>query len=133
MNEELSIGAKVALVVSGLFGVLYTVMGIAWLAQPAMIAEALGASLLVAGSGLATQIGDSASFFLCSGLFLLFGAVRRSSPFLVAGGLLIGLVAPARLIAWQVHDAALTLDKIGPEVLTLVAALIAARAVRSSV
>jgi hypothetical protein len=131
MSDSLPLGAKAALVISGLFGLLFTLMGIAWLVQPARIAEALGASLLVEGTGLATQIGDSSSFFLCSGLFLLYGALKRSAPFLVAGGLLIGLVAPARLIAWQIHGAALTLDKIGPEVITLVAALAAAAAVRS--
>lgn len=131
MSDGLSAGAKLALVVSALFGVLYTLMGLAWLVVPAAIAEALGASLLSEGTGLATQIGDSASFFLCSGLFLFFGALKRSPQFLIAGGLLIGIVAPARLVAWQIHGAALTLDKIGPEVLTLVVALVAARAVQS--
>lgn len=131
MNEPLSLGAKAALAVSALLGLLFTLMGIAWLVQPARVAEALGASLLVEGAGLATQIGDSASFFLCSGLFLLYGTFRRSPSFLTAGGLLIGLVAPARIIAWQLHGAALTLDKIGPELLTLAVAFIAARAVRT--
>ena len=131
MASTLSLPARLALGISVLFGLLYTAIGLAWLFAPGAAAGALGASLLQ-GTGLATQIGDSAAFFLCSGLFMLYGVFSRSAPWLTAGAILIGLVAPARLIAWQLHGAALTLDAIVIEIITLVVVLSAARAVRTA-
>lgn len=131
MSSPLSITDKSALRVSILFGLMYLAIGLAWIVAPAEAAKALGASLL-SGTGLATQLGDSAAFFLSAGAFMLYGAMRQSASFLTAGALLIGLVAPVRLIAWQVHGAALTIEPIVIEVLTFVVVMHAARAVRSS-
>ncbi|MFT7288084.1 MAG: hypothetical protein ACI87W_002199 [Halieaceae bacterium] len=131
MSTGLSIPAKIALGLTALFGLLYVAIGFAWLAAPGMAAQALGASLLE-GTGLAAQLGDSASFFLCSGLFMLYGVYSGKSSYLTAGALLIGLVAPARLIAWQLHGAALTVEPIIIEVLTFAVCMAAARAVRKS-
>lgn len=128
MNQPLSMPGKLALGVTTLFGLLYLSFGLAWLAAPAKIAAALGASLLQ-GAGLATQLGDSAAFFLCAGAFMLYGVFRRHSHYLMAGALLIGLVAPARIIAWQFHDAALTMEPIVIEVLTFFVVFWAARSV----
>jgi hypothetical protein len=111
--------------------VLYLGIGLAWLVAPAVAAGVVGASLLQ-GTGLAAQLADSAAFFLCSGLFMLYGVFTRSSSFLVAGALLIGLVAPARVLAWQLHGAPLTIEPIVIEVLTFLAVFSAARAVRGS-
>lgn len=129
MVPRLSLGAKAGLALTLLLGLLFTAIGVAWLLAPAIAAGALGASLLQ-GTGLATQIGDSASFFLCAGLFMLYGAVARRSAWLLAGALLIGAVAPARILAWQVHGAALTLDAIVIEVVTLVVVSLTALGVR---
>jgi hypothetical protein len=129
MTAPLSLPGKLALGFTTLFGVLYLAIGLGWLAAPAVVAGALGASLLQ-GTGLATQLGDSAAFFLCSGVFMLYGVMKRDSGFLMAGALLIGLVAPARVLAWQMHGAALTLEPIVIEVLTFVVVFSAARAVR---
>ncbi|WOJ93337.1 hypothetical protein R0135_16360 [Congregibacter variabilis] len=130
MHQPLSMPGKVALGATTLFGLLYLIFGIAWLAAPAKIAAALGASLLE-GAGLATQLGDSAAFFLCAGGFMLYGVFRRQSNYLMAGALLIGLVAPARVVAWQFHGAALTMEPIVIEVLTFIVVFLAARSVRS--
>jgi len=129
MNQPLSMPAKLALGVTTLFGLLYLGFGLAWLVAPGAISAALGASLLD-GTGLATQLGDSAAFFLCSGAFMLYGVFSRHSSFLMAGALLIGLVAPARIVAWQFHGAALTIEPIVVEVLTFLVVFFAARALR---
>jgi len=129
MTQTVSLAGKIALGLSALFGLVFSLIGLLWLVAPAIAAGALGASLLQ-GTGLATQIGDSSSFFFCAGVFLLFGVFRRNASLLVAGALLIGLVAPARVVAWHLHGAALTLDTIAVELLTLAVALVAAAAVR---
>jgi hypothetical protein len=131
MATPLPLPARVGLAFSALLGLVFVAVGIAWLTVPAIAAGALGASLLQ-GTGLATQIGDSASFFFCAGFFLLYGALTRSAPWLMGGALLIGLVAPARLVAWAVHDAALTLDAIVIESVIFVVIALTARGVRMS-
>ncbi|EED30916.1 hypothetical protein NOR53_371 [gamma proteobacterium NOR5-3] len=131
MNQPLAMPAKLALGISTLFGLLYLSFGLVWLAAPETIAAALGASLLQ-GTGLATQLGDSASFFLCAGTFMLYGVVRRHADYLMAGAVLIGLVAPARLVAWQFHGAALTMEPIVVEILTFLVVFWAARCVRNA-
>lgn len=130
-HAALSLSARLALGATALFGLLFLAIGVMWLVAPAGAAGALGATLLE-GTGLATQIGDSASFFVCSGLFMLYGAYARNASYLMAGALLIGLVAPARLIAWQVHGAALTLQPIVAELITFAVVFAAARALRRS-
>ncbi|EAQ98407.2 hypothetical protein [Congregibacter litoralis] len=130
MTTTLSLPGKIALGIAALFGLLYLSFGLAWLGAPSVIAGALGASLLQ-GTGLSTQLGDSAAFFLCAGGFMLYGVFRRHSSYLMAGALLIGLVAPARILAWQVHGAALTVEPVIVELLTFAVVFTAARAVRA--
>lgn len=129
MSDTLSIGAKVARVLSILMGLPLLIIGVGWLVAPAVAAGSLGASLLQ-GTGLTTQIADSGAFFLCTGGFIVYGAIARNPSLLFAGALLVGLVAPIRILAWQVHGAAFTLDFIVIEVLTCIVALLTARAMR---
>ncbi|MDP5070767.1 MAG: hypothetical protein NWQ45_07700 [Congregibacter sp.] len=131
MSQPLSLPGKLLFGITAVFGLLYLCFGLAWLAAPSVIAGALGASLL-GGTGLATQLGDSAAFFLCAGGFMLYGLFKRHADFLVAGALLIGLVAPARLIAWQFHGAALTIEPIVIEVLTFLLVIAASRSARAA-
>ena len=129
MASSVSLGGKILLGIAALFGALFTNIGVTRLVMPVIASGALGASLL-SGTGLATQIGDSASFFLGAGLFMVYGVIKRSSSFLMAGALLIGMVAPGRLIAWQVHGADLTPEPIAIEVLVFLLVAAAANAVR---
>jgi hypothetical protein len=107
---------------------LYTGIGLRWVLDPAGAAEGLGMTLLE-GAGRASQMGDGGAFFLGAGVMTAVGLWRRIPPLLVAAGGLIGAVAPIRLWAWAVHDAALTPAPIVVEVVTLVVLLAAARAV----
>lgn len=131
MSGQLTTPAKLALAGATLFGVLYSVFGALWLLQPAKIAEALDVTLL-SGAGLSTQIGDSAAFFLCAGGFMLLGVLKRSATLLTAGAWLIGLVAPSRVIAWQFHGAALSLEPIIVEILSFIVVMAAARSLKTS-
>ncbi len=131
MSASLSMGGKILQGLSALFGIAMFAIGVLWLVAPGDAAAALGATLLE-GTGLATQIGDSTSFFLGSGFLMAYGAIARKPTLLTTGGVLIGMVAPARLIAWQFHGAALTLDAIIPEIVMLVVTLSAARAMRAA-
>ncbi len=63
---------------------------------------------------------------------MLYGVARRNSGALMAGGLLIGLVAPARVVAWSAHGADLTLQPIIIEVITFLSLFAAARQLRAN-
>jgi hypothetical protein len=130
MSQPLSLLGKLLFGITAVFGLLYLSFGLAWLAAPSVIAGALGASLLQ-GTGLSTQLGDSAAFFLCAGGFMLYGIFKQHAGFLVAGALLIGLVAPARLIAWHFHGAALTIEPIIVELITFLIVIAASRSARA--
>ena len=63
---------------------------------------------------------------------LVYGALRRVPSLLVAGALMIGVVAMFRVLAWAVHGAAFTLEPIIIEVLILAAGLALAKSYASS-
>ena len=51
-------------------GLLFVVMGLRWLVDPAGVAPSLGLTLET-GFGLSSQIGDLSAFFLVAGLSIL--------------------------------------------------------------
>ena len=108
-----------------LLAILFASIGLRWLVDPAGAAPGLG-MVLQQGAGLAAQIGDLAAFFLGAATLLLVGVIRRRSELLVAAGALIGVVALFRLLAWLLHDAALTPGPMVVEIVTLIVALRAA-------
>ncbi len=113
-----------------LLGLLLLLIGVRWLVDPAGAAEALGASLLT-GTGLTTQIGDSAGFFLGGGAMMVLGALRKNATLLVAVGLIMATVAISRVIAATFHGGDMTADAIAIEVVMMLVALTAARGIRA--
>lgn len=111
-------------------GVPLLVLGILWVFAPGMAAEMLTSELLT-GAALTTQIGDSAGFFLGSGCLLIAGGLRGNATWIFVGGSLVGVVAPARLIAALMHGGELTLIPMVVEVLTFIVAYLAARQVKA--
>ena len=115
------LGAVVALV-----GVLMLSMGLRWLLAPAGMAAELGMPLLE-GAGLSTQVGDLSAFFLCIGLFVLIGLSSGKVHWYYPAIMMLSITAFARILAWLLHDAALSLDAIGVEVVFSVILLLAVR------
>jgi len=91
-----------------------------------MAATALTSELLT-GAALTTQIGDSTAFFLGSGFLLIAGGLKRDATMILIGGSLVGLVAPARVIAALIHGGDMTIEPIVIEILTLIVAFVAAQ------
>ena len=69
----------------GVPAVLFIVMGLRWLLDPAGIAPSLGLSLET-GLGLSTQVGDLAAFFLVLGISTLIALVTGSASLVLPGG-----------------------------------------------
>ena len=97
-----------------------------WVFAPEMAAENLSSELLT-GAALTTQIGDSAAFFLGSGFLLIVGGLRANATLILTGGCLVGVVAPARIIAATVHGGDMTVEPVVVEIITFVVAYVAAR------
>ena len=112
------------------FGIPLFVLGVLWVLAPTVAAANLNSELLT-GAALTTQIGDSAAFFLGSGFLLIVGGIKRDATMILIGGALVGLVAPARIIAALVYGGDMTIEPIVFEILTLIVAYIAARQIRS--
>jgi hypothetical protein len=114
-----------------LVGIPLLILGVLWTFSPSMAAEALTSELLT-GAALTTQIGDSAAFFLGSGFLLIAGGLRQDATMVLIGGCLVGLVAPARIIAASVHGGDMTLEPIIVEVVTFLVAYVAAKQLSSA-
>ena len=116
---------------TALSGLGLLVFGLGWWVHPAAAADILGASLLD-GTGRTTQIGDSGAFFVGAGSMLLWGALRKVPTLLIAGGGLIGLVIPGRVLSASIHGGGQTPDEIISECVILFLAVATAAAVNRS-
>jgi hypothetical protein len=72
---------------------------------------------LLDGVGRSSQIGDVGALFLSMGMMMLIALITAQRGWFYAPALMLSLVAVFRLLAWLIHDAALTLDMIVVEVL----------------
>ncbi|NCF18821.1 MAG: hypothetical protein GWP63_11310 [Haliea sp.] len=106
--------------------ILFIVTGLRWLVAPAGVAPMFGLTL-ADGVGLSSQVGDMSAFFLTLGICMLVGLVTGRRVWFYPPIMLLLLTAVGRILAWLVHDAALALDLIGPEIIVSVILLVAAR------
>ncbi len=108
-----------------LTAVIFTLMGLRWLIDPAGAAESLGMPLLD-GVARSTEIGDFAAFFVSIGCMTLIGFKTKQASWLQAAAMLVGLTAVFRTLAWLLHDAAFAADLIALEVVFTTILLLAA-------
>ncbi|MEM1112845.1 MAG: hypothetical protein AAGI11_13115 [Pseudomonadota bacterium] len=105
--------------------ILFIVMGVRWLVDPAGVAPEFGMTLQT-GLGLSAQVGDLSSFFLTLGFCMLLGLVSGQRPWFYAATMILFLAAAGRTVAWLVHDAALA-PEIALEVIIGIILLVAAK------
>ena len=109
-----------------LCGVLFIITGLRWLLAPAGVAPEFGL-VLSSGVGLSSQIGDMSAFFLTLGVCILMGLITQRAIWYYPPIILLSLTAVGRLLAWLLHDAALAMNLIAPEVIVALILLIASR------
>ena len=109
-----------------LCGVLFIIAGLRWLLAPAGVAPEFGL-VLSSGVGLSSQIGDMSAFFLTLGVCILMGLITQRAIWYYPPIILLSLTAVGRLLAWLLHDAALAMNLIAPEVIVALILLIASR------
>ena len=109
-----------------LCGVLFIVTGLRWLLAPAGVVTEFGL-VLSSGVGLSSQIGDMSAFFLTLGVCILMGLTTQRTIWYYPPIILLSLTAVGRVLAWLIHDAALAMNLIAPEVFVTLILLIASR------
>ena len=109
-----------------LCGVLFIVTGLRWLLAPAGVAPEFGL-VLSSGVGLSSQIGDMSAFFLTLGVSILMGLTTGRAIWYYPPMILLSLTAVGRTLAWLLHDAALAMNLIAPEVIVALILLFASR------
>lgn len=111
--------------VAVLLSLTFTVTGIRWLVAPAGVAPDLGLAL---GEGLAlsTQVGDMSGFFLTLGLCPLIGMATGHRSWFYPSMMLLVFAAVGRMLAWLLHDAALS-PLILVEIIAALVLLLASR------
>ena len=109
-----------------LCGVLFIVTGLRWLLAPAGMAPEFGLALST-GVGLSSQIGDMSAFFLTLGVCILMGLTTQRTIWYYSPIILLSLTAVGRILAWLLHDAALAMNLIAPEVIVALILLTASR------
>ena len=106
--------------------ILFLVTGLRWLLAPAGVAPEFGLSL-AQGVGLSSQVGDMSAFFLLLGICMLTALVTERRSWYYPPVILLLLTALGRILAWLLHDAALAVDLIAPEIVVSVILLVASR------
>ena len=106
--------------------VSFLVTGLRWLVAPSGIAPQFGLTL-DQGVGLSSQVGDMSAFFLTLATCLLMALISGRRSWYYPAIMLLSFTAIGRIIAWLVHDAALALDLIAPEVVVSIILLVASR------
>ena len=117
---------KVLKVLVILPAILFIVIGVRWLVAPAGVAGNFGLTL-ADGLGLSSQVGDMSAFFLTAGICMLVALVSGRRVWYYPPMLLLFLTALGRILAWLVHDAALAVDLIAPEIIVGVLLIVASR------
>ncbi|MDA1073585.1 MAG: hypothetical protein O3A63_02325 [Proteobacteria bacterium] len=107
-----------ARIIAALPGIAMLASAFNWLSNPQAAAESLGMPLLD-GMARSTQVGDFSAFFLAATVMIFAGIFTTRSTWLYAAGLLLGLAAFGRTIAYLFHDAALATQFIGIEVVMM--------------
>ncbi|MDX1698061.1 MAG: hypothetical protein R3308_07215 [Thiohalobacterales bacterium] len=114
---------KVLVVLPAIF---FLITGLRWLLAPAGVAPQFGLTL-GEGVGLSSQVGDMSAFFLLLGICMLTALVSGRRSWYYPPIILLALTAVGRIFAWLLHDAALAVDLIAPEVIVSVILLVASR------
>ncbi len=107
-------------------GLLFVVMGLRWLVDPAGAAPTLGVTLET-GHGLSSQVADLSAFFIVAGLCILTAVATRRRTWFYPPAMLLLIAAAGRLIAWVVHGADFVPQAIVFEVAVAALLLAAAR------
>jgi len=115
-------------VAASLPGVLLLINAVGLIIAPEGVVTSLGMTYLD-GLGRSSQLGDTGGFFACGGLFILFGALRARTHWIMAGAYLFLAAAIYRILATVMHGAEFATTFITVERVSFVWLVIASKLV----
>jgi hypothetical protein len=121
---------KILRVVIALPAILFILIGLQWLGDPAAAAKGLGMTLMD-GMGRSSQMGDVGSFFLMGGSIAMLGVITLRREWFYASAMLVAGAAVFRTVAWLAHDAPFATASIIIEVVITALMLFAASRTKS--
>jgi hypothetical protein len=111
-----TLGSKILRAIVCIPAIIFIVTGLQFLLDPAAAVKQFGMPLLD-GVGRSSQIGDMAGFFLTCGLCVLIAVSTGKRMWFYPAAMLTSITAMGRILAWLLHDAALAINLIAPEII----------------
>ncbi len=111
-----TLGSKILRAIVCIPAIIFIVTGLQFLLDPAAAVKQFGMPLLD-GVSHSSQIGDMAGFFLTCGLCVLIAVSTGKRVWFYPAAMLTSITAIGRILAWLLHDAALAINLIAPEII----------------
>ena len=107
---------KLANILSGILGIVLTIIAIRWILLPEESANSLG-MILLDGSGRNTQIRDFTSIFASTAIFCSLSIATKQFQWIFSSGIIFSIIAIISVVASQLHDAPITYSSLIAEII----------------
>ncbi|MDC0402224.1 hypothetical protein OAM51_00155 [Gammaproteobacteria bacterium] len=116
---------KLANILSGILGLVLTIIAIRWILLPEESANSLG-MILLEGSGRNTQIRDFTSIFASTAIFCFLSIATKQFQWVFSSGIIFSIIAIISIVASQLHDAPITYSSLIAEIIFAILAFASA-------
>ena len=107
---------KLANILSGILGLVLTIIAIRWILLPEESANSLG-MILLDGSGRNTQIRDFTSIFASTAIFCFLSIATKQFQWIFSSGIIFLIIAIMSIVASQLHEAPITYSSLIAEII----------------
>ena len=107
---------KLANILSGILGIVLTIIAIRWILLPEESAISLG-MILLDGSGRNTQIRDFTSIFASTAIFCFLSIATKQFQWIFSSGIIFLIIAIMSIVASQLHEAPISYSSLIAEII----------------
>ena len=107
---------KLANILSGILGLVLTIIAIRWILLPEESANSLG-MILLDGFGRNTQIRDFTAIFAGTAIFCFLSIATKQFQWIFSSGIIFSIIAIISVVASQLHDAPITYSSFIAEII----------------
>ncbi|MDA7642638.1 hypothetical protein N8800_01915 [Gammaproteobacteria bacterium] len=107
---------KLANILSGILGLVLTIIAIRWILLPEESANSLG-MILLDGSGRNTQIRDFTSIFASTAIFCFLSITTKQFQWIFSSGIIFSIIAIISIVASQLHEAPIAYSSLIAEII----------------
>ena len=107
---------KLANILSGILGLVLTIIAIRWILLPEESANSLG-MILLDGSGRNTQIRDFTSIFASTAIFCSLSIATKQFQWIFSSGIIFLIIAIMSIVASQLHEAPISYSSLIAEII----------------